>query len=61
MTKVLEVSREDLSSRRAQLLEELGLTLKELMAKASTYSLSPNEISAWEEIGEINFLLGEAR
>jgi hypothetical protein len=59
MTKVLEVSRKDLSARRAAILKELGLSLEELRAKAATYSLSPNEISAWEEIGEINFLLGE--
>ena len=35
------------------------VTLDELAAKAKSYSLTPEERGAWEELGEIGFLLGE--
>jgi hypothetical protein len=53
-----EVTARDLEVRRAAILERLGMTYGELAARAESRSLAGDEWAAWEEIREIEFLLG---
>ncbi len=56
---VVKVTREELLSERRELLKRLGISLEQLKERAATYSLSPEEWAAWDQIEEIAFLLGE--
>ena len=51
-------SRSELTERRDELLQGLGLTLEQLTARRRDGSLTADEWSAWEEIAEISYLLG---
>jgi hypothetical protein len=57
MPHVQDMSLEELEARRAEILDELGMTYEELAAKAGNRSLIADEWTAWEEIREIDFLL----
>ncbi len=59
MSKVHHVSRDELETRRSEILERLGRTYDELASDAERYSLVGDEWSAWEEIKNIDFLLGD--
>lgn len=59
MTSVKAVTRESLKSRREKILKAVDLTFEELSKRARGYSLTPDEWAAWEEICEIDFLLGD--
>jgi hypothetical protein len=61
MTRVHEVTRDDLLRRRADILHGLGVTYEDLAKRAGEYALVADEWSAWDEIREINFLLGDDR
>lgn len=56
-TRVRRVTEEDLVSRRAEILGELGLTSEELEAKVEHGGLVGREWSAWSEIEDIDYLL----
>lgn len=56
-TRVRRVTEEDLVTRRAEILEELGLTSEELEAKVESGGLVGREWSAWSEIEDIDYLL----
>lgn len=57
MTRIVEMSREELESRQKAILDKLGMTYEELAAKAKAHSLVADEWAAWEELREIDFLL----
>jgi hypothetical protein len=57
-TKVRKVTTEDLTERRAAILQELGITDAELRAKVEGGGLVGREWSAWSEIEDIDYLLG---
>lgn len=57
MPHVQDMSLDELEARRAEILDELGMTYEDLAAKAENRSLIGNEWTAWEEIREIDFLL----
>lgn len=59
MSKVHHVSRDELETRRNEILAQLGRTYDELASDAARYSLVGDEWSAWEEIKNIDFLLGD--
>jgi hypothetical protein len=59
MTRLREVSREDLLERRRELLDRLGLTAKELHRRATNGSLVGDEWAAWDRLRDIEFLLGD--
>lgn len=59
MTRLREVSREDLLERRRTLLERLGTTHEELARRAEHGSLIGEEWAVWDELREIAFLLGD--
>lgn len=59
MSPVVEVRGEDLRARRVELLHRLGMTLPELTSRAAAYALTAEQREAWEELGNISFLLGE--
>jgi hypothetical protein len=56
-TKVRRVTPEQLRRRRAEILDELGLTDEQLAAKAEAGGLVGAEWSAWSEIEGIDYLL----
>jgi hypothetical protein len=56
-TRVRRVTEEDLVTRRAEILGELGLSSEELEAKVESGGLVGREWSAWSEIEDIDFLL----
>lgn len=56
-TRVRRVTEEDLVTRRAEILKELGLTNEELEAKVESGGLVGREWSAWSEIEDIDYLL----
>ena len=58
MTHVTEVTTRNLNARRKAILQRIGMSYEELEAKAATRSLVGDEWAAWEEIREIDFLLG---
>ena len=55
----IRVTGRELKRRRAEILAEVGWTLAELAFLADSYRLVGQEHAAWEEIEEIQFLLGE--
>lgn len=61
MDRVEEVSPEELERRLAAILDELGVTLDQFYAKATTCSLVGAEWQAWEEIQDLAFLLGHGQ
>lgn len=54
------VTREELESRRAQLVAEVRMTAAELRELDRTHTLSPLQRDALWELDEIEFLLGES-
>lgn len=59
MTRLREVSREELLRRRRELLDRLGVTAEELHARAANGSLVGDEWAAWDRLRDIEFLLGD--
>lgn len=59
MSRVHQLSRDDLERRRREILDQLGVTYSELASRAEGYSLVGDEWSAWEEIKSIDFLLAD--
>lgn len=57
-TKIRRVTEEDLVTRRAEILQEIGITSEELEAKVERGGLTGREWSAWSEIEDIDYLLG---
>ncbi len=60
MTRVHEVTREQLLDRRQAILRRLGVSYDDLARRAGAYSLVADEWSAWDELREIDFLLNDA-
>jgi hypothetical protein len=56
-TKIRRVTESDLVARRAEILDELGLTDDELQSKVRAGGLAGREWSAWSEIEDIDYLL----
>lgn len=59
MVKMLELSREDLERRRAEILDRIGLTLDEITARAGEGSLVAEEWEAWMDLQDIAYLIGD--
>ena len=59
MILLREVSREDLLARRQAILDRLGCSYPDLTGRAKARSLMGDEWSAWDELNEIDFLLGD--
>jgi hypothetical protein len=59
VTRLTEVSREDLQARRQAVLKRVGTSYEDLKARAEGRSLVGDEWSAWDELREIEFLLGD--
>ena len=57
--RLREVSRDDLLAMRQEILDGLGCTYPELAERAKAYSLVGDEWSAWDDLREIDFLLGD--
>jgi hypothetical protein len=57
-TKIRRVTEDDLVTRRAEILQEIGITSEELEAKVENGGLTGREWSAWSEIEDIDYLLG---
>lgn len=57
-TKIRRVTEDDLLARRAEILQEIGITSEELEAKVEQGGLAGREWSAWSEIEDIDYLLG---
>ncbi len=60
MVRVVNVQRQQLERRRAEILARHGVTLDEFAERASRYALVGNEWDAWEELRGIAFLLDDA-
>ncbi|AZC12854.1 hypothetical protein [Microbacterium sp. ABRD28] len=58
MAPVIDVTREELLARRADILHRIELSEEEFEAVRATRSLSSEEWEAKEELEEISFLLG---
>jgi hypothetical protein len=61
MTRVHEVTREQLRARRGEILDRVGVSYEDLAKRASEYAMVADEWSAWDELREIDFLLADAR
>jgi hypothetical protein len=59
MTRVREVSRDELQARRQEVLERVGMSYEELAHRADQRSLVGEEWAAWDEIRSIEFLMGD--
>jgi len=59
VTRVYEVSRADLEARRHEILAALGTAYEELARRAANFELVADEWAAWDELREIEFLLGD--
>lgn len=59
VTRLREVSRDDLLARRRALLDRLDVALEELRGRAADGLLVGDEWMAWDELQEIDFLLGD--
>jgi hypothetical protein len=61
MGHVVEVTRSQLEARRAAILSSLGgdTTLEDLRRRAEEASLAGDEWDAWQQICDIEFLLGD--
>lgn len=60
MTRVVVAKREDLETRRAEILARYGVSLDEFAERAKRYALVGDEWDAWDELRGIAFLLGDA-
>lgn len=60
MTIVRELTRDDLTARRDEILRSVGLNSAELEEKAESGGLVGEEWSAWAEVREITYLLEDA-
>lgn len=61
MSPVIEVTRDELISRRGRILSALGLTLEAFYAREAASELSGPEWDARDDLDTIAFLLGEER
>ena len=59
MPQVQELSAEELTTRRREILRQVGVSYEELASRAEARSLVGNEWAAWEEIRQIDFLLNQ--
>ena len=59
MAPVIDVTREELLARRAEILRRIELDEGEFELAAATRTLSSEEWEAKEELEEISFLLGD--
>lgn len=59
MTRVVEVTRDELLRRRAAILTRHGMTLAEFEERASGYELVGGQWDDLSELEKIAFLLGE--
>jgi glycine cleavage system regulatory protein len=59
MVRVVSVDRDELLTRREEILAEHGLSLADLATRAAQYALVGSEWDAWEELRSIEFLLGD--
>lgn len=57
MTRLREVSLNDLLERRRELLDRLGVDADELRHRAASGSLVGDEWAAWDRLQDIEFLL----
>jgi hypothetical protein len=60
MTRVHEVTREQLRARRGEILDRVGVSYEVLARRATEYALVGEEWSAWDELRDIDFLLADA-
>jgi hypothetical protein len=60
MAPVIEVTREALLERRRAILDDLGLTLEEYLARARASALSGREWDVRDDLDYIAFLLDES-
>ncbi len=60
MVRVVNVQRQQLERRRAEILARHGVTLDEFAERAVRYALVGDEWDAWGELRGIAFLLGDA-
>ncbi|CAM2854811.1 hypothetical protein SKPI104516_06460 [Skermania piniformis] len=60
MINVRTYSAEELVARRRGILDQFGMTLDEFRQRAETYSLRGREYDAWDDLSDIEFLLGES-
>lgn len=58
MTRLREVSRDELLERRRELLDRLGVSAAELRRRAASGSLVGDEWAGWDRLRDIDFLLG---
>lgn len=58
-TRIINLSKEQLRSRREAILVMLGLTHKEFVLKSMNEGLSPSEAEYEKEMDAIDFLLNE--
>ncbi|MBC9719503.1 hypothetical protein H9Y04_44090 [Streptomyces sp. TRM66268-LWL] len=59
MPSVIFSTPAELRSERQALLGEVGRTYEDLSERAAAYHLTPDEMSVWETIEGIDFLLDE--
>ncbi|MGH3767947.1 MAG: hypothetical protein ACRDS0_10110 [Pseudonocardiaceae bacterium] len=59
MVHVVNVQRQQLERRRAEILARHGVTLDEFAERAARYALVGNEWDAWEDLRGIAFLLDD--
>lgn len=59
MTRTVDVTRDELLTRRSELLAEHRTTLAEFMDRASSFALVGDEWETLDELAKISFLLGE--
>jgi len=58
MTRLRELSHTDLQTRREEVPKRLGTSYDQLTARAKLRSLVGDEWAAWDELQEIDFLIG---
>lgn len=57
MTRVTNVTKEDLLTRREAILQRHGVSLDEFAERAKQYALTGDEWADWDELQGIAFLL----
>ena len=60
MSRVVQVSKSELEARRAAILAGLGTSYDELRQRYEASALVGEEWRAWDELCDIEFLLGDA-
>ncbi|MBF6196077.1 MULTISPECIES: hypothetical protein [Nocardia] len=61
MTVTVEHSTsEELRQRHREVLRRVGMTREEIGELAAQYTLTPEELAAWDELRSIEFLLEDA-